>query len=152
MSSLSVWSHLFLMLFVICFRWILLRGTLFAMALIQMAGVISIVLDPSVSRALSVVVAVYLLAVVVVTAGLTLLEGPSEAKETSAPIDARPPLPADPVNRGIVSLLQYKIIKSKFVISMIAATPATESSKASLASLRPAAQDLASPGRAFAGV
>src|ERR1700751_4140445 len=38
MSSLSVWSHLFLMLFVICFRWILLRGTLFAMALIQMAG------------------------------------------------------------------------------------------------------------------
>jgi hypothetical protein len=79
MSALGARSQLslmlFLMLFVICFRWILLRGTLFAMALIQIAGVISIVLDPSVSRVLSVVVAVYLLAVVVVTAWLTLFEG-----------------------------------------------------------------------------
>jgi hypothetical protein len=79
MSALGARSQLslmlFLMLFVICFRWILLRGTLFAMTLIQIAGVISIVLDPSVSRALSVVVAVYLLAVVVVTAWLTLFEG-----------------------------------------------------------------------------
>jgi hypothetical protein len=79
MSALGARSQLslmlFLMLFVICFRRILLRGTLFAMALIQIAGVISIVLDPSVSRALSVVVAVYLLAVVVVTAWLTLFEG-----------------------------------------------------------------------------
>jgi hypothetical protein len=83
--SLSGWSQLFLILFVICFRWILVRGTLIAMMLIQIAGMISIVLDPSVSRALSVVVAVYLIAVVVIIAGLTLFEGPSAAKENSSP-------------------------------------------------------------------